>query len=265
MPSKTPQAKFWILTIPQHEFIPHLPKPCCWIKGQLEQGAGGFVHWQVCVCFTKKVRLGSVRDLFGTAHAEPTRSAAAMEYVHKDDTAIVETRFELGVLPRQRTAADWDEIRDLARAGRLDAIPADIYVRCYNSLKRIAKDHLVPLPMERTVYVFWGTTGTGKSRRAWDEATNSAFPKDPRTKFWDGYDGHEHVVIDEFRGGIDISHLLRWCDRYPVIVEEKGGSRVFNAKTIWITSNLDPRRWFPEADQAVLDALMRRLKITHMG
>jgi len=35
----------------------------------------------------------------------------------------------------------------------------------------------------------------------------------------DGYRGQEHVVFDEFRGGIDISHVLRWFDRYPVIVE----------------------------------------------
>jgi len=88
---------------------------------------------------------------------------------------------------------------------------------------------------------------------------------DPRTKFWCGYNSHEHVVIDEFRGAIDIGHLLRWLDRYPVIVETKGGAVVFNAKRIWITSNLDPRDWFPTIDTETMNALLRRVRITHFN
>ena len=80
--------------------------------------------------------------------------------------------------------------------------------------------------------------GTGKSRRAWSEATLSAYCKDPRTKFWCGYTTQSNVVLDEFRGGIDISHVLRWLDRYPVRVEIKGSSRPLLATTFWITSNL---------------------------
>lgn len=120
-----------------------------------------------------------------------------------------------------------------------------------------------PVGVERTITVYWGRTGTGKSRRAWDEASLSAFPKDPRSKFWDGYNNHEHVVIDEFRGGIDISHVLRWFDRYPVVVEVKGSSVVLRATRIWITSNLDPRKWYPDLDEETLSALLRRLTITH--
>jgi hypothetical protein len=111
--------------------------------------------------------------------------------------------------------------------------------------------------------VYWGHTGTGKSRRAWDEAGIGAYPKDPRSKFWDGYRNHEHVVIDEFRGGIDISHILRWFDRYPVVVEVKGSSVVLSATHIWITSNIDPRQWYPELDEETLAALLRRLDITN--
>ena len=66
-------------------------------------------------------------------------------------------------------------------------------------LKRIANDHIEPVAIEREVVCYWGTTGTGKSRRAWDEAGLQAYPKDPRTKFWCGYRDHEHVIIDEFR------------------------------------------------------------------
>lgn len=164
---------------------------------------------------------------------------------------------------RRGNSTDWESIRENARRGELDAIPSDVYCRLYNNLKRIAVDHMEAVGVERTIKVYWGRTGTGKSRRAWAEAGENAYPKDPRSKFWDGYRNHEHVVCDEFRGGIDISHLLRWFDRYPVIVEVKGSSVVLRAKRIWITSNIDPRNWYPDLDEETKQALLRRLEITH--
>lgn len=80
---------------------------------------------------------------------------------------------------------------------------------------------------------------------------------------WCGYRDQTKVVIDEFRGAIDIAHLLRWLDRYPVLVEVKGGSRPLLASTIWITSNMDPRTWYPDLDDQTKAALLRRLNITH--
>lgn len=117
--------------------------------------------------------------------------------------------------------------------------------------------------MERTCHVYWGATGTGKSRRAWELAGMDAYSKDPRSKFWCGYFGQDKVVIDEFRGGIDVSHLLRWLDRYPVSVEIKGSSVPLAAREYYITSNLNPRQWYPDIDEETLNALLRRLNIIH--
>lgn len=177
---------------------------------------------------------------------------------------ILISRFELGAKPIQRNnPKDWEAIRNSAKRGQLDDIPADVYVRSYNSLKRIATDHLEPCAIEREVTVYWGPTGVGKSRRAWEEAGLDAYPKDPNTKFWDGYQSHKHIVMDEFRGRIDISHMLRWLDRYPTIVEIKGGATALRAEKIWITSNLDPREWYPTLDDSTKEALLRRLNIVH--
>jgi hypothetical protein len=143
----------------------------------------------------------------------------------------------------------------------MEAIPANVRVVNYRTIRAIGSDYSTAVGMERECFVFWGRTGTGKSRRAWDEAGLEAYGKDPRTKFWDGYQTQECVVIDEFRGGIDISHLLRWLDRYPVRVEIKGSSRPFCATKIWITSNIPPDRWYPECDQETLNALLRRLQV----
>jgi len=261
-----PQARYWLLTIPQHAYLPYLPPDIAYVKGQLECGHDtGYLHWQLLVISKRKLRLAGIKLLFGQeCHAEPTRSNAAEDYVWKEDTRVTNTQFELGTKPFQRNnPTDWEKIRNCAKTGQLADVPGDIFIRYYGNLKRIAADYCEPLAMERNVTVFWGPTGVGKSRRAWDLAGINAYPKDPRTKFWDGYRNQECVVMDEFRGDIDIAHLLRWFDRYPCIVEVKGSSVVLQAKTFYITSNLCPENWFPNLDIETKQALLRRLTVIH--
>ncbi|AYP28867.1 MAG: helicase [Kajamanuvirus cruti] len=258
--------RYWILTIPSASFaVPESLSPkLSYLRGQLERADSGYVHWQLVAHFKKPARLAAVKKLFGsTCHAEPCKSKAALDYVWKDETAVEGTRFEKGSLPASpgTTDRDWHAILRSAKAGEFDEIPPDVLVRCYSSIRKIASDFGQPVAVERTVHVFVGRTGTGKSRRAWSEAGLSSYPKNPATKFWDGYRGHQHVVMDEFRGLIGIHNLLLWFDRYPVIVEIKGSSAVLRATTFWVTSNLHPTQWYPDLDMGTLDALLRRINI----
>lgn len=258
------QGVYWLLTIPENDFEPYHPEEAAYIKGQRERGNDtGYVHWQILVVLRRKGSLSAVKRIFGAScHAELSRSAAANEYVWKEDSRIGD-QFEFGELPFKRNESkDWDRIWEHAKSGAIDEIPPDVRLQHYRTLRTIKADFAVPPAMVRECFVFCGRTGTGKSRRAWDEAGLSAYPKDPRTKFWDGYRDQQHVVIDEFRGSIDISHLLRWLDRYPCLVEIKGSSTSLVATKIWITSNVHPEYWFPELDVCTKDALMRRLQIT---
>jgi len=234
------------------------------MRGQLEQGENtGYLHWQLVIHTTKPSRLSWIKKTFGEGmHGEPTRSEDAEEYVWKEETRVAGTRFELGKKSLKRNcAADWDEIYALAKSGDFSNIPKDVLIRCYNQFKSIAKDNMKPEAGLKKVIVYWGPTGTGKSHAAWEEAGLDAFPKDPATKFWDGYQGHSNVVIEEFRGEINISHMLRWLDKYPVCVEAKHGACVLKAKNIWITSNLHPSSWYPSLDGVTVNALLRRLDI----
>lgn len=273
------QARLWIGTIPECDFgtyqiIVGFPLPVFadlqWYRGQLEIGEGGFRHWQVVVQGKKPLRVAALKRLFGErAHWEKTRSESAGtyqiivdEYVWKEETRVEGTQFEVGTKAiRRNVSKDWDQIYSDARSGNLDNIPRDILVRCYSQINKITQDNLQPNSVIRSVHAFWGRTGTGKTRRAWEEAGLDAYPKDPSTKWWDGYRGQEHVVIDEFRGKIAIEHMLRWLDRYPVIVERKGGSTVLRASSIWITSNLAPELWYVGMDEETVNALVRRLNI----
>lgn len=266
---KSPQGQYWMCVIPKDEWKPWdtLPRELLFAKGQLEVGGTtGYEHWQFVVGFRRKLRLNGVKQYFGITgmRCELTKSRAANEYCLKEETAVPGTQFSLGKVPLRRASKnDWDAILSSAKVGEWSDIPSDVYIRNYNALRKIYVDNLQPTPIEREIVVFWGRTGVGKSRRAWEEAGWDAYPKNPRSIFWDGYRGHHHVVIDEFRGGVDIAHVLRWFDRYPVIVDIKGSATPLVANRIWITSNLHPKEWYPSLDRETLEALMRRLKIVH--
>lgn len=262
------QARYWLGTLYDWTVPNNLPEGVDWIKGQQETcPTTGRLHHQIIVGFKRAVRLAAVRRAIGTGHFEITRSNAADAYVWKEDTRVPNTQFELGNKPiRRNNGNDWDRTKQLAKDGKLDEIPADIYVRYYRTLKTIAADCMEVPAIVRSVTVFWGKSGTGKrfylfnfSKRAWEEAGLQAYSKDPRTKWWCGYSGQENVIIDEFRGTVDISHILRWLDRYPVRVESKGSSQPLLCKRLWITSNLAPEQWYPDLDPATLEALLRRL------
>lgn len=261
----TERARYWMLTIPYDDWTPTivLPLGVSYLRGQGEIGESGYKHWQLLAIYPKQVRMATVKSSFvPSAHVEATRSARADDYVWKDETAIDGTRFEMGERPlRRNVKADWERIWTSAVAGDLMAIEANVRIQHYRTLRTIRADYSEPIAFERKIIVFYGPTGTGKSRRAWEEAGWSAYPKDPRSKFWDGYRDQKNVVFDEFRGGIDISHVLRWFDRYPVLVEIKGASTCLVAERIWITSNLHPKDWYPDLDYTTYQALERRLEI----
>ena len=263
----TIQGRYWLVTISFAHLNsqPCLNPPLCYLKGQREVGAGGFEHWQLLAVTSRKSTLNQVkRALHQTAHVELSRSDAADAYVWKDDTAVEGTRFELGEKPVSRARKeDWTKILNHAKRGELEDIPADILIRNYSAIKRIRVDYLTPIERpDVQVRVYWGNTGTGKTFTAHSEIRileKPYFDKNPLTKWWDGYRGQTLCLVDEFAGRIDITNLLRWFDRYPCTVEIKGYTVPLEVTHFWITSNLHPREWYPDAPRAHQDALLRRL------
>lgn len=260
------QARYFILTIPSiyWQLPDDLPELCCWIKGQEELGEGGLRHFQFVCATTKKTTPTRLKLSFcNEAHIEITRSVAAESYVCKEETRIAGTQFELGAKQFKRNnPVDWEDVWDKAKEGDLCSIPADIRIRSYHTLKRIRKDYdQAPWRDGITCHVFWGVTGSGKSHRMYQEAGRDAYVKSPTTKWWDGYTGQLNVILDEFRGQIAVEHLLKWLDKYPCCVEEKGGQLALRATSFWISSNKSPDEWYQELDKPTLQALKRRMRI----
>lgn len=275
----TAPAKWWMLTIPFDKFKPELVQGVQYIKGQAEEGEGGYKHWQLVVCLERKQRLSGAKKLFcEQAHLEPTRSSAALEYVWKDETSVEGTRFELGRVPFKRNSGvDWEQQRQLAKEGRLDEIEPQIFINNYRTLKQIKTDYAGLHPREEVrTMVYWGVPNSGKTYRAKLESgyhdaegkvllenLKDIYVKTGSNKWWDGYAGQKKVIIEEFDGQIGINHLKVWTDPSgtPCNVETKGGSVPLLATEFWITSNKDWREWYPDACKNDRKALRRRWKI----
>lgn len=82
---------------------------------------------------------------------------------------------------------------------------------------------------------YYGSTGSGKTRAALEEFPD-AWVSMPNGRWYDGYDGHRVAVLDDFRKSwCDYPTLLRLLDRYPLRVENKGGSRQWVPDVIIVT------------------------------
>ena len=84
-------------------------------------------------------------------------------------------------------------------------------------------------------------------------------------KWFEGYDGHKKVLIDDMRKDFMKFHeLLRLLDRYPMRVEQKGTSRQFVANHIIITSAYNPAMLFETRED--IHQLLRRIdNIEYLG
>jgi len=237
---------------------------------QLERGANGTPHLQGYVVFTHKKRLQWLKSHTAReAHWEARQGshAQAKAYCSKEDTRV-DGPWELGEEPEFAGQGKRNDLLSLKRAidsGLTEAAIAAAddtfpvwakHHKVINRYKMLKATH--QRDWQTKVVVLWGPSGSGKSSRAREEAGPGAFwlsRPGGQTCWWDGYEGQEHVVIDEFYGWISRDLLQRIIDRYPLNVETKGSSVPFIAKKVWITSNEPPEKWW----KVGLGAMGRRL------
>ena len=87
--------------------------------------------------------MSKLKKLHQQSHWELVKiNNGAHTYCMKEETRL-EGPWEFGIKPVQRNSAtDWEEVKKNAIAGELDKIPADIYIKHYQNLKKIKVDHL---------------------------------------------------------------------------------------------------------------------------
>lgn len=221
------------------------------------------LHLQGYIEFNKPMRMAAVKKVFDddTIHLEERKGTReqARDYCKKSESRVSEP-IEIGVWGKQGTRNDIKTMVEEIKAGATDEEILDKYPGNYLRYnKAIDKIRLMKKPKieKKQVSVYWGKSGTGKTRKVHDE-NKDVYPKSDN-KWWDGYHGEKVVLMDDFYGGIPIGDMLKILDRYPCMVEIKGGSVWLSANKIYITSNKKPEEWYNNINEEQWEALKRRL------
>ncbi|AGA18339.1 hypothetical protein [uncultured marine virus] len=233
-------------------------------------------HIQGYAEFTRPYRRGGVQQLFGGGQfrCNPARGTADQnrEYCSKADTRV-DGPWEAGTPARttQGQRVDLEAVRTAVAEGSSLSV---LYEEHFGAMARysraiLAYRQLIESGRTRdvppVVRVYYGTTGTGKTRRAYDEARAFGTPywvpvpeRHGLQAWFDSYDGTSPLIIDEFSGEFGLNFTKRILDRYPCQLPVKGGFVSMQTKQIWITSQKDPDEWFPEASPEDRAAIRRR-------
>lgn len=225
-----------------------------------EVGKKGTPHLQGYAELSKRKRFNQLKRKLGNQFSFRRRKGKqrqAIKYCKKDGDFV-----ELGQKRVQGERKDLPAVAEQA----LDENMRSVVLSGRNLQQiRYAERALYYLEPERRhkpkVFWFWGESGVGKSRKAFEIAEKyDYYWKQDGSKWFDGYDAHECLVLDDVsydwfadEGGVT-RRLLAILDRYPCRLQVKGGSRQLRAKVIVITSISEP-----EFFDTINNELLRRL------
>lgn len=268
------RGKHWMFTLnnPTPEEIAHIRNSTefSWLMFQGERGERGTPHLQGTCSFAKVKRFRQLKKILGPRASYELRRGTVQEaatYCSKDATfdESVHGKYERGTRPNDqgaRTDIQQLSLRIVGGATEselFNSFPA-LFLRYPRGIRDAIRLCTASRNFKTEVFWFWGPTGTGKSKRAFEEAPG-AYWKSGIDNWWDGYQSEEVVIIDDYRTNMcPFNFLLRLLDRYPLLVPIKGGFVQFVAKKIYITTPLLPKdTWANRIDEDIKQ-LERRIE-----
>ena len=288
--SQAGQHRNWVFTVnnPNADDVSRIrcleSGSCKYLRCKPERGESGTLHLQGLVVFTNARTFDGVKKLFGGAHLEVMRGSVsqALAYVEKEDTSCVEEfpegDIEFGTRPKegaggQGSRSDLLDVYDAIRSGKRGVELVEANPTAYIKYARGINDMLslfeVPRTFKTEVFWYYGGTGTGKSKRAFEEAEalGTYYVKDPGSSWWDGYCGQHSVIIDDYRRDMcTFSSLLRLFDRYALPIQVKGGYRQFCSRVIFVTTPKKPvDTWEGRTEEDIAQLERRITKVVHFS
>lgn len=236
----------------------------------------GTPHLQGFIYFNNARTFNSVKKLLPEkSHIEKCKGSPQQNYDYCSKAVKNEDDWrEFGTLPEEQGKRnDLEEIRKMVADGKgmrdiVETVSSFQQIKVAEALLKYKEKARDFMP---TITWIYGATGTGKSRLAHAKHPD-AYTAMATGKWFEGYDAHKAIIIDDFRKDfLPWQNLLNFFDRYEYRVETKGGSRQFLAKNIIVTCPYHPTELFAGISEDV-GQLIRRLdsiiymeydKITH--
>ena len=224
----------------------------------------GFIYFKDAKTFSATKKAFKNKEVhLEVSHGTPDENRKYCLKIRPVDLVANEKFEEYGECPQQGRRTDVETVREELKSG--NGMRGVVRVATNLQQLKIAEAILKYEEPKRTwcpvVEWFYGGTGTGKSRAAHELFEGKDFYRKTANsgKWFEGYDAHEFVIIDDLdTSAFNYKCLLDLLDRYETRVETKGGSRQFLAKHIIITSSTHPKILF-SYESAQGAELLRRI------
>jgi len=269
--------KHWIIVInnptdaDQAQLDALKPLSNYWVIGR-EHGESGTPHLQCFFSLKKALRRSALSALVPRAFLDRANGTPkqASDYCKKDglfsEGGDLSTCLQRGAGSTAARTQAYAHTIECAKKRQFDEIEPGLLLRHYSAIKRIAQDHPANPPDAPNVTGHWyyGPPRTGKSATARYE--NPGFYDKPCNKWWDGYNGQDTVIIDDFDLNHKVlgHHVKRWLDRYSFPAEVKGTTIQIRPLKVIITSNYEPEEIWHE-DPTLAEAVRARCQFKHFS
>lgn len=246
---------------------------------QFERGENGTLHIQAAFWLSSPMRRSALSALNSRWHFEPMKAKwhQAVAYSTKAETRVKSpfdgtdgpyTHGSVEALKDgQGSRNDLNEIRAVVDGG---GTLLECFEKQFGTMVRSFKgvDKYKSLLDQRKghagrdgtcaleIHGFYGPPGTGKTMRMIREANAKAseYGQEPYwlsasagngTVWWDGYDNHRVLCIDEMTPGtFRLEEACRVFQPVPFRVQTKGGTAQLAVTSIWFTTNINPKDWY---------------------
>lgn len=251
--------------------------------GQLEMGEGGGWHEQAYIEFKKKIKLDTLKNLFGARVHWETRIGTAKQaehYAQKDMDCLAhpakagELRDPDGnshwnsgtisaVRPGQRTDLE-SVVADLRKGMKRKELASNhsvAYVKFGRGIEGLASaldldlEEKQPTYITRTNWIFYGPSGSGKSTAAERMMENESVFKPQKNNgsvvSFENYSGQKWIFLDDFEPSqISRGTLKEIMDNRKCVLPGRGAnsSKIGRHLGVIITTNLDPEFWYDDKD-----------------
>jgi len=285
-------ARTWVITVNKaEEFVSFeeaianptddFKKKVRFVVWQYEIGIEtGHKHIQAYAELTSPQKMATVKSTLKipTAHLEKRAGTQeqAIAYCKKDETRAPGndtgpfTYGELAANGKKKYLADAVQVLKQSGVSRVAEEHPETFVKHSRGLmalgQELTRKQWKNVERDLVVYVFYGATGTGKTRNAINQCValgKSYYILDPQKigQLWfDGYQQEEVLIIDEFDGTwIALTTFLRILDRYQMSLPVKGSSTQAAWTTVFLTSNIPWTSWYSNSTNYSKEALARRI------
>lgn len=268
------RERAWCFTdfILDENFLLGLPYSyICW--GEETCPDTGRPHLQGFIYFKDARTVSSARKVMEGRHIKPryenSTNERAISYCKGDYTGedgkykpLNAVFKEFGEKPKQGKRNDISIVLENIKKGNCtmrDIVTTSTSFQSIRMAEIQLKYFEPPRNWKTQVHWYHGKSGTGKTKTA-NEMCKDPYVCMESSKWWEGYDGHEDVIIDDYRPEFcTFQKLLNILDRYECRIECKGGSRQLRAKRIFITTPKSPQETWKHCKEEELYQLTRRI------